>query len=229
MRGVITSLQAVPVAVGPLSAAPDDRAAARVLDNVDDDRTIEEIALHTHASERLVCRVLYEAVQDGQIKIVRPRTIGGETPQQAEGSVDPHTLLAHGLSYLAAERFEPALRYMKAALSLEPENSEIQDQVTQAEAMITEWLDGKGVVLDAVPQLARSQDELPSLSISPQEVFILTRIDGEYDIRTILKISPMPALEARLVFWHLLKAEHITLDQPSAPAAPEGPSFTPTG
>ena len=43
---------------------------------------------------------------------------------------------------------------------------------------------------------------------------MLTRINGSYDIQSILKISPMPPLEAQIVFWKLLRAGHITLRVP---------------
>lgn len=211
VRTGIPSNQAVPVAVRALTKPADDRAAASILDSVDDDRTIEEIALHTHASEHLVCRVLFDAMQREEIKIVRPR--GGEEgspPPVATSAVDPTDLLALGEEHLAAQRFEPALRHLRAALSLAPEKADVQERVHQAEISITEWLETQGIEKDAVPEIARTQDELPSLRISPQEVFILTRINGEYDIQTILKISPMPALDALLVFWRLREAEHIS-------------------
>ena len=43
---------------------------------------------------------------------------------------------------------------------------------------------------------------------------MLSRIDGSYDIDSILKISPMPPLDARLVFRELLKEGHIRLELP---------------
>ncbi|MCP4248738.1 MAG: hypothetical protein GY778_16970, partial [bacterium] len=43
---------------------------------------------------------------------------------------------------------------------------------------------------------------------------LLTRINGSYDIQTILKISPMPPLDAMLVFRGLLAAGHIRLEEP---------------
>ena len=59
-----------------------------------------------------------------------------------------------------------------------------------------------------------SQSEIPNLRLSPEEGFVLSRIDGSYDIDSILKISPMPPLDARLVFRELLKEGHIRLELP---------------
>ena len=58
-----------------------------------------------------------------------------------------------------------------------------------------------------------SPEEIKSLRLSPEEGFVLSRIDGNYDIESILKISPMPPLEAQLVFRKLLHAGHIELLQ----------------
>ena len=40
---------------------------------------------------------------------------------------------------------------------------------------------------------------------------MLTRINGSYDIQSILKITPMPQLDALLVFWKLKKSGYIKL------------------
>jgi hypothetical protein len=68
-----------------------------------------------------------------------------------------------------------------------------------------------GIRLEAVPKLTRTMQELTQLQLSPQEGFILTRVNGSYDIRSIVKISPMPQIDALLVFYRLLEAGHIEL------------------
>jgi hypothetical protein len=62
-----------------------------------------------------------------------------------------------------------------------------------------------------VPSLAVSLDQLTSVKISPHEGFMLTRINGTYDIQSILKITPIPQLDALLVFWKLKKSNYIKL------------------
>ena len=65
-----------------------------------------------------------------------------------------------------------------------------------------------------MPLLCSNPEELGTLDISPQEGFVLTRINGSYDIQTILKITPVPPLEAQVVFWKLLEGGHIELREP---------------
>ena len=68
--------------------------------------------------------------------------------------------------------------------------------------------------MKAVPTLNCDPSALDTLDISPKQGFILTRVNGTYDIQTILKITPVPPLEAQVLFWKLLQADHIALEGP---------------
>ncbi len=212
IRGRISSDQMVPVAVGELEPPRDDDRARHILTFVDDDRSIEEIALHSHSSEFHVFRVLFDQLQRGRIKLVRPRSIAAADPPERGGeAVGSGSLIDAADAHLKAERFELALRHLRAAISLEPDDKKIQSTVKRAHGVIVNRVRDAGLKDDAVPVLERTFEELTSLDITPQEGFILTRINGSYDIQTLLKISPMPALDARLVLFRLLEAGHISL------------------
>ncbi len=212
IRGRISSDQMVPVAVGELEPPRDDDRARHILTFVDDDRSIEEIALHSHSSEFHVFRVLFDQLQRGRIKLVRPRSIAAADPPERGGeAVGSGSLIDAADAHLKAERFELALRHLRAAVSLEPDDKKIQSTVKRAHGVIVNRVRDAGLKDDAVPVLERTFEELTSLDITPQEGFILTRINGSYDVQTLLKISPMPALDARLVLFRLLEAGHISL------------------
>ncbi len=65
--------------------------------------------------------------------------------------------------------------------------------------------------MTSIPQLALTMQELTSVKLSQQEGFMLTRINGSYDINAIVKITPMPQIDALLVFWKMAKAGHIKM------------------
>ena len=69
-----------------------------------------------------------------------------------------------------------------------------------------------GVKPESVPVLETTLDDLRAMSFSPEEGFILSRINGSSDIATIVKTSPLPELDSLLVFWKLARAFHITLE-----------------
>jgi len=55
----------------------------------------------------------------------------------------------------------------------------------------------------AVPSLTRPMEDLMSWSFTPNEAFILSRINGLWDVRSIAKISPFPEGEVLRVFEKL--------------------------
>jgi hypothetical protein len=62
---------------------------------------------------------------------------------------------------------------------------------------------GGPVAPTAIPSLTRPMDELMSWSFTPNEAFILSRINGLWDVRSIAKISPFPEGEVLRVFEKL--------------------------
>ena len=107
--------------------------------------------------------------------------------------------------------YERALRYLRAARSLRPDDRNLEGAVAHAEQQIRRSLEQAGITLSKVPKVAVPLEQLTSLNVSAQEGFLLTRIDGRYDIRSILKISPMPEIDALIMFQRLHSAGHITL------------------
>ena len=183
-----------------------------MLELVDDDRSIEDICIETHSSTFFVSRILAAAVRAGAIKMVRPRVEVREATPETD-SIDAGTLLETAGRKIASGDFHGALRHLRAARSLDPGGKETQRAILDAEERMKRVMREEGLSLKAVPQITVSHDEIKNLRLSPEEGFVLSRIDGNYDIESILKISPMPPLEAQLVFRKLLHAGHIELLQ----------------
>jgi hypothetical protein len=216
IRELIRSKRAVPVAIKPFDGPGLGEGERRLLALINDDRTVEEIALQTHASEFFACRILYDQASRGALKFVNPREV--PAPPELPSRIDPKSLVDAGRAHLQHGDFEAGLRHLWAARSLDPENGKLKQLVSQAEEKVNKALSGNGIAPTAVPHLARPMDELMKLPLSPQEGFMLTRVDGRYDIQSIQKISPMSALEALLVFSKLLAAGHVTLKPPTSKA-----------
>jgi hypothetical protein len=222
IRQLIPTSEAIPVSVVELQydqARPGER---RILELVDDNRTVEEIRVQTHSSEFHVCRVLFEQQRLGRIKIVKPRWSlpppddgtgprAGTTTNAIATALSATALLEAAKLHLDDKNFDSGLRHLRAARSLEPDNREVQEALNQGEKLIREEIERDGVKLTSIPQLAASMEQLQTAKITPHEGFMLTRINGTYDIQSIVKITPMPQLDALMVFWKLSKAGHIRL------------------
>jgi hypothetical protein len=236
IRQLIPTLEAIPVTVSAMdieNARPGER---HILELIDDERTIEEIRLQTHSSEFHVCRVLFEQQRLGTIKIIKPRwsaaplDIGspgigsgpraGTTTAAIAATLSATALLEAARLYLEQQSYEAALRHLRAARSLEPENREVQEAMTQGEKQIRQEIERDGIKLAAIPKLAVTMEQLTSAKITPQEGFMLTRINGTYDIQSIIKITPIPQIDALMVFWKLAKAGHILIGPKSREPLP---------
>jgi hypothetical protein len=220
IREAIPNAQAIPVSITDLLADPNLSPAHRhVLEQVNDDRTVEEIQIQTHSSEFLVSKVLYEQARLKRLKIVRPRWANpGESPASlvagaaaGNSSVGADELVVQAKKLISRKEFEKGLRHLRAARSLEPDSKSVLQAMEKGEEIVAAQMELAGISLDSVPSLTRTMQELTKLRLSPQEGFILTRVNASYDIRSIVKISPMPQIDALLVFYRLLEAGHIEL------------------
>jgi hypothetical protein len=193
-----------------------DEGQRRILLAVDDQRSIEEISLETHASEYYVYEALYPLVKARKVKIVKPRGPAGPktaTPRLTMGTPSGKSLLERGEKALAKGDYEQALRNLRAARSLDPDDQAIAQGVEQGERTIRAVLQNEAVVLDAIPRLAVRPEEISRVRVSPKAGFLLSRVNGSYDVASILKISPMTQLEALLIFRELVHAGLVKLDQ----------------
>jgi len=225
MEKVIASTQCVPVAVAPLLDDDEmDFGWLEVLEAVDDDRSVEDICLHTHSSEFFVCDVLFRKVKEGKIKIVRPRVIAPDPQAPAAatakksadtGPTSAQALISEAMVHLKLGVYEAAARHLGAATSLDPHNRELAMVIKELEGEVMAGLEKDGVKDEKVPVLETTLDDLRAMSFSPEEGFILSRINGTSDIASIVKISPLSELDSLLVFWKLSQSGQITLTDPS--------------
>ena len=217
MKDLIPSPECVPVAVAELLDDEElDPGWRGVLEAVDDDRSIDDICMHTHSSEFFVCQVLHRKIVEGKLKIVRPRVIEREqeivveTVSDTSSAPQTEALIGEAMERLRAEDYDAAVRNLRAAASLEPDNRDLRLVIEQKESAIRAAIAEAGVRPDCVPVLESSFDDMKALRFTPGEGFILSRINGTSDIRSMAKISPLSELDALLVFWKLAKANHIS-------------------
>ena len=115
------------------------------------------------------------------------------------------------MRHLRAGEHDAALRFLYAARSLEPDNAAIRQSTEDTERRIRDDLKKEGVVPEAIPMVAVPMHDLGRVRVSAKAGFLLSRIDGRYDLASILKISPMQQLEALLVVRELVKAGVVKL------------------
>ena len=65
--------------------------------------------------------------------------------------------------------------------------------------------------LERIPVLKLTAIALSQQQFAPEEGFVLSRINGQWDVRSILKLCPMPEDETLLIFARLLDRQVIDL------------------
>lgn len=212
IRKVVPSPHAVPVRMTDdlaVGADLDDRQRA-ILAAVDDDRSVEDLCLESHTSEFLVAKTIAEAAQRGVLKVVRARVV--ERGVDARGSAGgAENLMTVARGHLESGELELALRHLRAATSLEPQNHPLRAAAHDLEVRLQERILAAGIVPASTPVLARPLAELAGVGLSPEEGFVLSRVDGTTNLASIVKISPLPEIEAMTVFWKLVAAGHVRL------------------
>ncbi len=213
IRKVIPSADAVPVLVGePADGSGLSAGERAVAAAVNDDRSVADICLQTHSGEYFVSSVLRRLAEVGRLKVVRPRPLASAEPVKA---ADSAALAEQAWRHFRKGDYQHAMRSARAAATLEPDNAEVRKDVSKLEDALRETLEAEGVRLDRIPRLLVHISQLTALRLTPEEVFILTRIDGTSTVGAILKVTPVATLDAMLVFYRLVQAGHIRLDRAS--------------
>jgi hypothetical protein len=183
------------------------RPLADVLRLAAEGKSVAEISLELRLSEFEASALLFELVRAGALA---PEPV--ETPDRVADPVGAiNELLGVAYTALGAKRYDHALEAYEAVLSLDPLNQHAKKGRLTAEEARAKVRAVRSVPLDKVPVLTVAYSELTRLDFDPQEGFVLSRVNGEWDVRSILKLCPIPEEEALMIFARLLERSVIEL------------------
>ena len=164
----------------------------QVLFFVEKRMSVAEICYHMHASAFHVYGQLYTLISEGLARVV------GELPEDVPPPVKEVEDLPESITEMvwSAERKleddpEAALEIVQKALEQQPNNPEAQALLPAAEEKFVKRVYESGTIgPKSVPHLRVSPSDLTTQQIDPQEGFVLSRINGSWDIQSILSICP---------------------------------------
>jgi len=163
----------------------------QVLFFVEKRMSVAEICYHMHASAFHVYGQLYDLISKGVARVA------GEQPEDTTPAPTEVEDLPESLTELiwSVERKldadpEAALMMIQRVLEEDPKNPDAQKLLPQAEEKLIKKLYSSGLSPTSVPTLLVSPDALTDQHLDPQEGFILSRINGSWDIQSILSICP---------------------------------------
>ena len=154
--------------------------------------SVAEICYHMHASAFHVYGQLYTLVSEGVARVT------GELPEEPALLASDVEDLPESVTEMvwSAERKleqdpEAALLIIQKALEQQPNNPEAQSLLPQAEEKYVKRVyESGGLTPKSVPRLLISPSDMTNQQIDPQEGFVLSRINGAWDVQAILSICP---------------------------------------
>ncbi|HKR11061.1 MAG TPA: DUF4388 domain-containing protein [Pyrinomonadaceae bacterium] len=178
----------------------------RILYFVEKRMSVAEICYHMHASAFHVYGQLYTLISEGVARVA------GELAEESLPKVAQVEDLPEGVTEMiwSAQRKldedpETALSTVQKALQQQPNNPEAQALLVAAEEKYVKHVYANELLPHAVPQLLVAPSDLTGQQIDPQEGFVLSRINGSWDIQSILSICPFREADCLRMIRDLLK------------------------
>ena len=162
-----------------------------VLYHVEKRMTLAEISYNLHTSLFHACAQLFDLVEAGVIAVAGEAPIPTEADQPAATTtLSVAELLALARAEMQDGSFENALAKVRSALEQEPNNGEARGLRQEAEGLIVRQIYQDGLPPSSVPKLLKTVQQLEGEHLDPQEAFVLSRINGEWDIAAIISVCP---------------------------------------
>jgi hypothetical protein len=206
IRIAVPDSSVVPKIVKPLNLDAMTEQEKLIVPYIDGLRTVEEIALQTHNAEFNVSRLVFEGLRAETMTISESEAGSRRIVAVGGGSVEDEVdhFLQRGRARLKEDP-QTAYRMFKVASDLNPSDGRATEAIREAEREIKAALQKDGVTGEKVPELAIPVADLTERSFSPHEGFVLSRINAQWDVKAIMKISPMRELEVLMIFQKFLK------------------------
>ena len=184
----------------------------RILYFVEKRMTVAEICYHMHASAFHVYGQLFTLIGEGVARVA------GELPEESAPKIANVEDLPESVTEMiwSAQRKldsdpEAALLIVQKALQQQPNNADAQRLLVDAEEKYVKHVYANDLSPKAVPQLLVAPSDLTLQQIDPQEGFVLSRINGSWDIQSILSICPFREADCLRMIRDLLKRGIISL------------------
>jgi hypothetical protein len=217
IRELVPNHGVIPVLVKEIDAGELEEVEEPIIRAIDDKRSIADIVLESRSSEFVVSSTIYSLVRHGFVKLVDPDSqkmarITEEMVAEFNEDSEINSLLSAAQAALKLRDYEKTQRLLRAAQNIDPNHAKVRSAIKGADTVILGELRTQGVMDSKVPKVAKSLDEITQMNFSPNEGFILSRINGQWDIGSLIKISPIRETDAMLIFHKLWRDGIIALE-----------------
>jgi hypothetical protein len=184
----------------------DDPAEQQALTLAAAGKTLSEMSLEMRRSEFETASLILDLYNRGMVAVDQ---VKGDVPDDAVGSIKD--LLSIARQRITERRWDAANQAFEKVLALDHLNQDAKKGlIAVGEARKKDRI-LRTVPLDNVPVLKMDVISLTRQNFDAREGFVLSRVNGEWDVRSILKLCPMSEEDALLIFARLLERKVIEL------------------
>jgi tetratricopeptide (TPR) repeat protein len=167
-------------------------------------KSISEIMLELHGSDFLVNFELFQLYEKNILEVQ-------ELPKPPVEEASPAKLFNKGLELMQNGKYQEAIAAFQEVIRLDPQNAWASEQIDQAERAMCQEYYRTTVPAAKIPYFLVPESSLTRYSLSHEEGFVASRINGTWDIKSIVMLSPLREIEILQVLDKLLKMEVIAL------------------
>jgi len=135
-----------------------------------------------------------------------------ETEPAVETSLDADLEVAGNL--MSRGEYDAALEILNGTYKAHPGDETLGRLLAEAEACFLEKAYRHYVPPAKIPVLLRPPEELTEEQISPEEYFLLSRIDGVWDVKSIIQVSPIREVDVVRTLKRMREKAFIELRDP---------------
>ncbi len=168
-------------------------------------KPISEIILELHGSDFMVCFELFQLYEKEIVEIANvQKTI-------IEEDESPASLFNKGQNLLKENRYKEAITVFQEVVRRDPQNAWASEQLEQAEKALCQEYYKSTIPSKKVPYFLVPVSTLTHHNLSHEEGFVASRINGTWDTKSIVMLSPLRELEILQALDKLLKMGLIRL------------------
>ena len=162
-------------------------------------KPISEIILELHGSDFMVCFELFKLYENEIIEIA---DVQEEEPDIQESPAD---LFSKGQILMQKNRYREAIETFQEVIRRDPQNAWASEQLEQAEKALCQEYYRNSIPSGKVPYFLVPPATLAHHNLSHEEGFVASRINGTWDTKSIVMLSPLRELEILQVLDKLIK------------------------
>lgn len=170
----------------------------RLVECVERGLTLNQIILEHHGRRFQVSSRLAELIERGALAV--DRRSEARASEHHEAAIDMEVAARN---HAAGGKRVEALELTTRALREDPESQSLQELHKELQRSLVAELSRELLGTFRVPKLMMDKDAAEALELSDSERYLVGRIDGRWDLLSLLRISPLREVDALLTFKRL--------------------------